>query len=108
MGCKIRWNSSFYMINRFINYQDVINEITLNPRIISSKISQSLIHRLKTSNFSQDEWVILTAVRNVLSSFEQACQIISGRRYQTLSIGYLILVGLEHGLSEPKEIYDGE
>lgn len=104
LDCKIRWNSSFYMIKRFINYQDVINDITLNPRIISSKISQSLIYRLKSSNYSHDEWVILTAVRNVLSAFEEACRLISGRRYQTLSIGYLILVGLEYHLCQPKDV----
>ena len=102
LDCTIRWNSSFYMIQRFVKYQDVINEITSNPRMISPKISQQLTYRLKSSNFSHEEWNVLTAVQNVLVKFEEASQLISGRKYQTLSLGYLILVGLERHLSQPK------
>lgn len=91
------------MLNRFIDYQDVINQITINPRLISPSLAAYTIHHLKQFVFHHDAWDHLIAVRNVLSKFEEACRIISGKKYQTLSIGYLVLVGLEHHLNQPVE-----
>lgn len=100
LDCIIRWNSSFYMINRFINYKDVINEVTKNPRIIAPEISTSMISCLKQLAFCHEEWEVLIAVRNVLLKFEEATRLICGKKYQTHSIGYLVLVGLEHHLTQ--------
>ncbi len=38
LDCIIRWNSSYYMLERFINYQDLINQITINPRLIPASL----------------------------------------------------------------------
>ncbi|CAF1291621.1 unnamed protein product [Rotaria sordida] len=101
LDCIIRWNSSYYMINRFINYKDLINELISNPRIVSSEISPSMISCLKQRSFCQKEWDMLVAVRDVLAKFEEACQLLFGKKYPTLSISYLVLVGLENHLSQP-------
>ena len=100
LDCFIRWNSTFYMIDRFINYQPLINQMTSNPRLIWMKITTSMIRRLEELSFCYEEWELLVATRNVLSIFEEACRLVSGRKYQTLSIGYLVLIGLEHHLSQ--------
>ncbi|CAM4957481.1 unnamed protein product [Rotaria socialis] len=100
LDCIIRWNSSFYMIDRFINYKIVINDVTKNPRIIAPEISTSMIFCLKQLAFCYEEWEILMALRNVLSKFEEATRLICGKKYQTHSIGYLVLVGLEHHLTQ--------
>ena len=75
--------------------------MTLNPRIITPKITASMIYRLKQFMFFDEEWSILIAIRNVLAEFEDACRLVSGKKYQTLSVGYLVLIGLENTLTKP-------
>ncbi len=87
------------MLHRFISYEDIINRITMNPRAYSSSMGNSLVHHLKCSMLNHDEWEYIMAAHNVLSTFEQACRLISGKRYQTLSVGFIVLVGLNHHLS---------
>jgi len=42
----------------------------------------------------------LVVIKDILVQFEDACRLISGKRYPTLSVGYLILVGLQNHLSK--------
>jgi hypothetical protein len=98
LDVRVRWNSTYYMLRRFIAYEDIINRITMNPRAYSSSMGNSLVHNLKCSMLNHDEWKYIMATHNVLSIFEQACRLISGKRYQTLSVGFIILVGLDHHL----------
>ena len=99
LDVRVRWNSSFYMLRRFIAYKGVINQITINPRIYSSSMADSIVYKLKHSMLSHDEWEYIIATYNVLSTFEEACRLISGKKYQTLSVGYIVLIGLNHHLS---------
>ncbi|CAF1412013.1 unnamed protein product [Adineta steineri] len=101
LDCKVRWNSSYYMIERFLNYDDVINQVILDPRVITPKITLPMINRLKNFFLNEQEWATLIDIRNLLSQFEHACRLMSRRKYQTLSLGYLILVGLANHLSKP-------
>ncbi|CAF4092138.1 unnamed protein product [Rotaria sp. Silwood2] len=99
LDCIIRWNSSYYMLDRFITYQDTINQITVNPKRVLPFMAASMIHKLSSFIFSHDDWEHLIVTKDVLSIFEQACCLISGKKYQTISIGYVVLVGLQHHLS---------
>ncbi|CAF1442662.1 unnamed protein product [Rotaria sordida] len=99
LDCIIRWNSSYYMLDRFVTYQDAINQITVNPKRILPLMAATMIHKLSTFIFSHDDWEHLTVTKDVLSIFEKACRLISGKKYQTISMGYVILVGLQHHLS---------
>ena len=98
LDCIIRWNSTFYMVDRFIKYQDVVNQMTVNPRLTSASLS--LMDVLKRFIFHHDVWDHLIALRDALSKFEEACCLISGKKYQTLSIAFMVLIGLEHHLSQ--------
>jgi hypothetical protein len=100
LDVRVRWNSSYYMLHRFIKYEDIISRITMNPRVFTSITENSLVCHLKGFMLSHEEWGYVIATRDVLSTFEEACRLICGRRYQTLSVGYIVLVGLDYHLSK--------
>lgn len=100
MDCDIRWNSCYMMLDRFISYQRVIDTITFFLRSIIENLSPSAIQHLKQLVFNDDEWNHLIALRNVLSVMYDACKLLSGKYYQTLSIVYAIKRGLRHLLSK--------
>ena len=50
--------------------------------------------------FTENEWNHLIATRNVLAVLYEACKLLSGKNYQTLSISYIITIGLRHLLKQ--------
>lgn len=100
MDCEIRWNSCFAMLQRFIEYQSVIENVTILHRSVIPGLSVSVVCHLKKLTFTEEEWDHVIATRNVLNIFNQASRLLSGRRYQTLSIGYIVSCGLYHALSQ--------
>jgi hypothetical protein len=89
------------MLDRFIDYQSVIDSMTVLHRNVIRDLSNPVVLHLKKLIFTEEEWNYLIATRNVLSSINQACKLLSGKRYQTLSIAYAITCGLLHSLSKP-------
>lgn len=103
MDCEVRWNSCFAMLQRFIEYQSVIENITILHRSIIPGLSTPVVCHMKKLIFTDEEWDHLIATRNVLSIFNEASGLLSGRRYETLSIGYIVSCGLYHALLKPSK-----
>lgn len=77
--CTTRWNSTFYMLKRFLESKDAI-------------ISTLAIVNAPVDALTQEEWEVVEEVCRVLEPFEQVTVEISGERYskQLLLHHYLI------------------
>jgi hypothetical protein len=78
LDCDTRWNTCYLMIDRFIDYQSVIQSVTILHRNIINNLSSPLVQHLKKLMFTDEEWEYLIATRNVLSVIYKACKLISG------------------------------
>ena len=98
---RIRWNSTHLMIDRFIGFRQIVNEIThtTNSVIGLRSDQEKKLSRLAYSHF---EWNWLIALEFVLQPLENAIRILSGRTYQTLSIKQLVMNGLKTFLTTYK------
>jgi len=59
LDCAVRWNTVYYILDRFITFQDSINQITVNPRRVLPSIASAMVHRLSTFIFNYNDWNIL-------------------------------------------------
>lgn len=78
---QTRWNSTYYMFNRFIELENSLRG-TLG---LLDKAPQTL-------NF--DEWTIIKESCTILKSFEEATRAVSGESYMTASIVIVLAQGL--------------
>ncbi|CAM4794435.1 unnamed protein product [Rotaria magnacalcarata] len=95
---KIRWNSSFLMISRFIFFSSIITSITHNPSD-DIKLKQSQCRKLKKLSFTSLDWSILKALENVLEPFNHSTKILSTRHRPTLSICQSVIDALTNFLT---------
>ena len=101
MDSIVRWNSCYLMLERFVAYQSLIENLTALHRSLIPGLSSNVVGHLKKLIFNDDDWDHLIATRNVLMVLYRACRILSGRQYQTMSVGYIVSCGLRHALSQP-------
>ncbi|CAF0861750.1 unnamed protein product, partial [Didymodactylos carnosus] len=94
----VRWNSTYLMIKRFIDHRTIINQITASPDRIAG-LKTKKIKQMKKFEFSHENWNRLMDLEHVLRPFLEATEILSGRKYQTLSLGFIIKKSLKHFLS---------
>ncbi|CAF4269871.1 unnamed protein product, partial [Rotaria magnacalcarata] len=94
----IRWSSTFKMVTRFIKLRSIINDITHTPENIDG-IKHKQRSKLCQLAFSHSDWNWLISLEYVLHPFEQSTCLLSGRSYQTLAIGKIVMNGLKHFLS---------
>lgn len=59
----VRWNTTFLMLNRFIKFKEIINNITLAPEKIDG-ITKQNINKLKKLNLSNPEWELIDTLTN--------------------------------------------
>ena len=99
LDMRIRWNSSFKMINRILVYQSVLEELYAQLDSIGG-ITQRQKEKLIGAHLSSSDWALLQSLRFVLERFSDATEIISGKSYPTLSIAYAVRLSLHHFLSD--------
>lgn len=99
---KIRWNSSFVMISRFIFYSSIITSITNNPPD-DLKLKQNQYRKIKQLSFTSLDWSILKVLENVLEPFNHSTKILSNRRRPTLSISQSVINALTNFLTVADE-----
>lgn len=98
MDFRIRWNSTYKMVNRFNMLSSTLNDITFTPRNIEGVVSKQAL-KLSKLAVSHDDWNWLSALEFVLERFEESTSILSGTTYQTLSLSKMVTRGLKHFLS---------
>ena len=89
------------MLNRFICYQIIIENLTIRHRSLVNGLSQNIVQKLNKLIFMEDDWNHLEATRNILLILYQACQLLCGKKYPTLCISYVITRGLSYSLIQP-------
>ena len=94
---KIRWNFTYLFLMRLLKYKDIIIEMSSKTHSIPG-ITTSITNNIKKLSLKDEEWTLILAMTEVLSPFYEATKMLSGRTYQTLSISYLIMNGLNHFL----------
>ncbi|XP_070996552.1 zinc finger BED domain-containing protein 4-like [Oncorhynchus clarkii lewisi] len=80
--CTTMWNSTFYMLKRFLESKDAI-------------ISTLAIVNAPVDALTQEEWEVVEEVCRVLEPFEQVTVEISGESYVTASKVILLCQGLQ-------------
>jgi hypothetical protein len=90
----VRWNTTYIMIDRFIIYRDIIEEITKNPhKIIGLNAKQ--LGRLRSLRFKTEDFETLESLKICLEPFYRATKILSGSNYATCSLAYVVLKMLQ-------------
>ena len=99
LDMKVRWNSSFQMIQRLLLHQQVLATFCDN---LDSLDGVTLKQRKKLSEvkLSSVDWNILSAMRRVLERFNDATEILSGKSYPTLSLAYPVIYSLYNYLHD--------
>lgn len=85
-----RWNSTFYMIQRILQMEDVI------------RTTMALLNSTNLPIISVEEWQLLTDIQKVLQPMEEVTKIICGQNYVTLSSVIILTKGLENIYNEFK------
>ncbi|CAF4062092.1 unnamed protein product, partial [Rotaria sordida] len=98
MDFRIRWNTTYVMLSRFIAISSIITDVTLSPSI-EIGLKKGQYEKLRKLSFTRFDWLCLTALKNVLFPFYRATKLLSGSKYPTLSIGYSVLVALKNFLT---------
>jgi hAT family C-terminal dimerisation region len=96
---KIRWNSTYRMIQRLLLHQNILGVFydsldTIDG--VTAKQRKKLIEAKLTSL----DWNILLAIRRVLERFNDATEILSGKSYPTLSLAYPVIYSLKNYLND--------
>lgn len=95
---KIRWNTTFTMLCRFVLISSIITDVTFSP-CIELGLDKRQYEKLRNFSFSRLDWQLITALQNVLAPFYETTQIISASKYPTLSLAFTVLAALKNFLS---------
>ena len=90
----IRWNSTFKMITRFKSLKKIVIALTSCPEEAEG-ITQRQIRNLKKFALTNQDWLIVDILENILNPFFKATEIISGRNYPTLPISHIVYASLK-------------
>ena len=99
LDMRIRWNSSYKMLNRLIAFQGVLEEFYTQLDSLNG-ITKRQHEKLIGAYLSNSDWELLESLRFVLERFSDATELISGKSYPTLSIAYAVKLSLEHFLND--------
>jgi hypothetical protein len=86
----VRWNTTYIMIDRFIKYRAIIEEITKFPNKIVG-LNGKQVDRLRSLRFKTDEFDTLESLKHCLEPFFRATKILSGSNYASCSLAYVVL-----------------
>ncbi|KAL4096990.1 hypothetical protein QTP88_021842 [Uroleucon formosanum] len=78
---QTRWNSTFYIISRFVELEDSIRG------------TLGLLDKAP-ENLKGEEWIILKEMCQVLKPFEEATRVVSGEKFMTSSLVIVLSQGL--------------
>ena len=88
---KVRWNTTYYMIDRLIEHQTLV-DIIVRRKFDGLTVCQK--DRLKLAALNPDDWDVLRALHQVLTGFDVATTIVSASHYPTLSDSFWAITKL--------------
>ena len=95
---RVRWNSSFKMLQRILLYQVVLDKLYEQLHSLLGVTDQQR-RKLVNSKINGNEWNLIQGLRRVLERFDEATKVLSGQNYPTLSLSYAIVNSLSHYLN---------
>ncbi|CAF1202668.1 unnamed protein product [Adineta ricciae] len=94
---RVRWNSSYKMLQRLLLYQSVLENLYEQLNSLAGVTDQQR-RKLLNSKLNGNDWNLIQALRRVLERFDEATRVLSGQNYPTLSLSYAITFSLLHYL----------
>jgi hypothetical protein len=85
LDMRIRWNSTFVMISRFLFHSSIVTSLIHDP-YKKVRLQSKQYRKLKQLSFISLDWSLLKALENVLGRFNQSTKTLSARGRPTLSI----------------------
>ncbi|CAF3102323.1 unnamed protein product [Rotaria sp. Silwood2] len=89
LDMQIRWNSTFKMTSRLVQYRSILNTFMEQLSSIDGVTSKQR-NKLIKSQISNAEWDILNTLNSTLSIFSDASVELSGSGYPSFSTAYVI------------------
>lgn len=89
LDLRIRWNSSYRMLDRLLSHKDIIKNIVSSPEKVDG-ITKDQMSKLKTFVFTHEEWDLVYHLHQVLEPFLVATKVLSGRQYPTIGLSMLV------------------
>ena len=86
MDFEVRWNTTFNMLERFLEFKILIDEITINPHVINGLTQSPLKKKLKDCFLDINDWNLVKALIKLLKLFKRVTDMLQGYKYRTLSL----------------------
>ena len=99
LDLRIRWNSTYLMLIRFLSHKDIITTIVTSPGKIDG-ITKDQMSTLKTFVFTHEEWDLILFLQQVLEPFVIATKVLSGRNYPTIGLSMFVCRNLASFLQQ--------
>ena len=95
----VRWNTTYMMLECFLFSCSIVINITQNS---SNEIGLNMkqYKMLKELSFTRVDWSLLMSAKNVLQSFYEATVLLSGQKYNTIGISYIVIKSLKEYLGK--------
>jgi hypothetical protein len=77
------------MLQRFIQFRQIVTKITEYPRNVEN-LTKAQVDKLSKLCFSNDDWKYLEILLSLLRPFFEAKKMVSGSKYLTLPLSYII------------------
>ncbi|CAF3985596.1 unnamed protein product [Rotaria sp. Silwood1] len=95
LDVQIRWNSTFFMLQRVIHHQLVVRSVFIYKFPTITAVQKS---SLANAYLDYDQWDLMQALHDVLAPFEMATRSLSGKHYATLALAYTTINIIRFGL----------
>lgn len=86
IDCKSRWNSTYILINSFIDLKHSIIKVFSNKK--GFKLRQDQTQKLSNIELNMNDWELLSSLNDILEPFAVATELISGKNYPTIGLCY--------------------
>jgi hypothetical protein len=94
---RIRWNSTCKMITRLLQYRPILT-VFMNHLSSMEGVPPKKKQKLLKMQLSDEEWDVLDNLNATLVLFSDASDMLSGSKYPSYSMAYLVIDSLYHYL----------
>lgn len=98
LDMKVRWGSTFSMIKRLKEHRSTLTDLIDGLSCIQG-VTVRQKNTLTNSKLSDNDWIILDILSDILERFVDATDMLSGQNYPTLGLAYSVMDSLEFFLN---------